>query len=44
MASTAQGAGVASDSDVEFQFALNILLDAFEGLHENGWASTTDCG
>ena len=42
MATTAKNAGAACDSDAEFQFALDILLDAFERLHEKNWASTTN--
>lgn len=40
MASTAFGAGATCDSDAEFTFALELLLDSFERLHEEGWVST----
>lgn len=37
MASTATDAGHACDADAEFAFALDILLDALERLHAEGW-------
>lgn len=39
MAATASHAGAACDEDAEFLFALDILLDGFERLHERGWRS-----
>lgn len=39
MATTAPRAGETCDSDAEFAFALDILLDAFERLDAAGWAS-----
>lgn len=39
MATTAPHAGVACDDDAEFEFALDILLDALERLHAEGWSS-----
>lgn len=44
MASTASHAGAGCDEDAEFVFALDILLDGFERLHDTGWRSgaTTD--
>lgn len=39
MATTAPHAGDACDSDAEFAFALDILIDAFERLHDAGWTS-----
>lgn len=39
MATTAPRTGTGCDSDAEFAFALDILIDAFERLHEAGWAS-----
>lgn len=40
MTSHAAHAGTGCDSDAEFAFALDILLDAFERLHATGWSST----
>ena len=40
MATTASHAGAGCDDDAEFVFALDILLDAFERLHVDGWSST----
>ncbi len=37
MASTATDAGHECDADAEFAFALDILLDALERLHADGW-------
>jgi AcrR family transcriptional regulator len=37
MATTATDAGHACDEDAEFAFALDILLDALERLHADGW-------
>ena len=37
MATTAQHAGAGCDADAEFAFALDILLDAFERMHADGW-------
>ncbi len=39
MAMSASHAGAECDSDAEFRFALDILLDAIERLHESGWTS-----
>ncbi|RZI93354.1 MAG: TetR family transcriptional regulator [Microbacterium sp.] len=39
MATTAPHAGRECDDDAEFAFALDILLDAFERLHAEGWSS-----
>ncbi|GAA1465253.1 TetR/AcrR family transcriptional regulator [Microbacterium thalassium] len=39
MATTAPHAGAECDSDAEFAFALEILLDSFERLHAAGWSS-----
>jgi AcrR family transcriptional regulator len=39
MATTAPHAGVACDSDAEFAFALDILIDGFTRLHEQEWTS-----
>lgn len=39
MATTAPHAGAECDSDAEFAFALDILLDSFERLHAAGWSS-----
>lgn len=38
MATTAQHAGAGCDADAEFAFALDILLDAFERMHADGWS------
>lgn len=40
MATTAHGAGAACDSDAEFAFALDLLLDGVERLHDDGWSPT----
>jgi len=40
MASTAPHAGAACDDNAEFAFALDLLIDGFARLHEQGWAST----
>lgn len=39
MATTAPGAGESCDTDAEFLFALDLLLDGVERLHANGWSS-----
>ncbi len=39
MATTAPHAGAECDSDAEFAFALDILLDSFERLHAADWSS-----
>ncbi|GAA5032444.1 TetR/AcrR family transcriptional regulator [Microbacterium fluvii] len=39
MATTAPHAGAECDADAEFDFALDILLDAFERMHAAGWSS-----
>lgn len=39
MATTATGAGHACDEASEFGFALDILLDALERLHAEGWTA-----
>ncbi|MDL5350706.1 TetR/AcrR family transcriptional regulator C-terminal domain-containing protein [Microbacterium sp. zg-YB36] len=44
MASTAPHAGAACDDDAEFAFALDLLIDGFARLHEQGWASTSAPG
>ncbi len=36
------GVGQACDEQFEFEFALDLLLDAFEGLHETGWQSRSE--
>jgi len=41
MASSASHAGANCDSDAEFAFALDILLDAVERLHHEGWTSAS---
>jgi len=41
MATSAPRAGDECDSDAEFRFALDILLDAIERLHESGWTSAS---
>ena len=33
--------GQGCDDQFEFEFALDVLLDGFERLHERGWTSTT---
>lgn len=37
MAATASHVGASCDEDAEFLFALDILLDGFEQLHDGGW-------
>jgi hypothetical protein len=32
--------GRGCDDQLEFEFALDILLDGFERLHQQGWSST----
>jgi hypothetical protein len=32
--------GQGCDDQFEFEFALNVLLDGFERLHQQGWSST----
>jgi AcrR family transcriptional regulator len=39
MATSAPHAGAACDDDAEFAFALDILIDGFMRLHEQGWSS-----
>ncbi|MEV8264158.1 MULTISPECIES: TetR/AcrR family transcriptional regulator C-terminal domain-containing protein [Microbacterium] len=39
MATTAPHAGAACDDDAEFAFALDLLIDGFARLHEQGWSS-----
>lgn len=39
MATTAPGAGVACDDDAEFDFALDLLLNGIQSLHDRGWRS-----
>ena len=41
MAMSAHRAGDQCDSDAEFRFTLDIILDAIERLHESGWSSAT---
>lgn len=41
MATSAPHAGAACDDDAEFTFALDLLLDGIERLHETSWSSTT---
>ncbi|GAB90267.1 putative TetR family transcriptional regulator [Gordonia rhizosphera NBRC 16068] len=41
MATTAPHAGADCDAQAEFEFALDILLDGIERLHERGWSSQT---
>lgn len=33
--------GSGCDDQFEFEFALEVLLDGFERLHERGWTSLT---
>lgn len=40
MATDADRAGSACDDDAEFAFALDLLLDGVERLHQSGWRST----
>lgn len=40
MATTAPGAGTACDSDTEFAFALDLLLEGVARRHSEGWTST----
>ncbi|HMS36098.1 MAG TPA: TetR/AcrR family transcriptional regulator C-terminal domain-containing protein [Arachnia sp.] len=40
MATTAPHADAGCDADAEFAFALDLILDGIERLHESGWAST----
>ena len=40
MAINAPGAGDACDSDAEFEFALDVMLDGVENRHARGWTST----
>ena len=42
MATTAPHAGAACDDDAEFAFALDLLIDGFARLHEQGWTSTAE--
>lgn len=37
MVNTVVASGTGCDADVEFEFALDILLDGFDRLHRNGW-------
>jgi AcrR family transcriptional regulator len=37
---TSGAAGHACDAQFEFEFALDLLLDGFERLHQQGWTST----
>ncbi|MFT4110824.1 TetR/AcrR family transcriptional regulator [Propionicimonas sp.] len=37
MATTASHAGAACDDDAEFAFALDLILDGINRLHESGW-------
>lgn len=39
MATTAPNAGAGCDSDAEFRFALDLLIDGFDRLRVEGWAS-----
>lgn len=39
MATTAPDAGESCDTDAEFVFALDLLLDGVERLHASGWSS-----
>lgn len=39
MATTAPHAGEACDDDLEFAFALDLLIDGFERLHASRWSS-----
>ncbi|QEW03619.1 TetR/AcrR family transcriptional regulator [Microbacterium lushaniae] len=39
MATTAPHAAAACDDDAEFAFALDILIDGFTRLHQQGWTS-----
>ncbi|CAN5422774.1 hypothetical protein BH23ACT9_BH23ACT9_33930 [soil metagenome] len=32
--------GQSCDEQFEFEFTLDLLLDAFEQLHDSGWTST----
>jgi AcrR family transcriptional regulator len=41
MATTAPHAGADCDDDVEFAFALDLLLDGLERRHEAGWSSAS---
>jgi len=41
MATTAPHAGAACDDDAEFAFALDLLIDGFARLHEQGWSSVS---
>jgi hypothetical protein len=36
--------GRGCDDQFEFEFALDVLLDGIERLHEQGWSSTTRSG
>ena len=42
MVNTISGSGTGCNPDVEFEFALDLLLDGFERLHRAGWTPPAD--